>query len=509
MRRGATVKVVVVHPLAFENLRLNPQSAQGLVSVDESAAFLAAAVPFIQANGTAREIETPNFIAQDTGTKQPRPARGVEKELEDLGALLRTPLEQIRSVTRNATVVSLQLQEVLAALPRPRAPAADVALRDPMLIRLNSPNPRLEYSKWRRLLVCELAGGPSCAPSTFVNLLGSAASLQLSLATFGASGSGFDSAGFAKSVQYARMDINALPTQAERERYQVVLDSLVIQSSGVARYALANADFIKAMLSDLGKFLVNIEAATDPDSGERPDTVGKIFDAVSSSGVCSRRIVGCQVVFSVDAVNGISTHPASVPAGAALKSLATITVLFAEPRWEVSTGVLVSTLPNLGFTTSTATYGNTGDSIPSLGNVTIARAAAHATYMPFEALNFQLGHDQLWSNGRRRAYYATLLVGLDPNTSHAEFAAGFSGSYRLIMLSLLYHLGNVVGLTDGEHADEVLCKQPSATTTATYPLCSGPPAPTTRNFLRGAFAVGLSVRTPNVFGGSAVAGAGH
>jgi len=94
---------------------------------------------------------------------------------------------------------------------------------------------------------------------------------------------------------------------------------------------------------------------------------------------------------------------------------------------------------------------------------------------------------------RRGAVYVTAAVGLNPNpnTTTADFAVGPSLSWRLLMISPLYHFGRDLRLTQGEHVGQ------------TWAGTGTPPAPSTQRFWSGAFAIGISVRVPTSFGSNA------
>jgi hypothetical protein len=442
MRRGQQARVAVLNALPFEKLSLDPLTAQGLAGTDQTANSISGASPYFK----ALVIRQSSLV----GTKQ-------------------TPSwsDSIKFVMAHAMDVYLQLQEILSPIPRPREAPPDTAWhRDPDVMALKTPDPWTEPTKWRRHLLCELAGGPECGTATFSNLLGHAQVLQAFL---------FDT-----------------------------LTPSAVEPPGASDYK----GVIKDIVSDLGKYQLNIEALTMADTGER--VLGEIYDPRSSKGACSNRWLACQVSFSVNALNQIGTPAASVPAASAMKSIVTVTVLYAEPRLEFSAGVLLSWwLPNRSFANQTAVTNSPGSS-PVAGNVVLTQTKAYPTAVPFVALNYKLGHDFTWLGDRRGAIYGTVLAGLNPNNSTTEFGAGFSVSWRLVMLSALLHVGHDISLTQGEYANEIWCNQTAASTDGTIAKClSTPPSPSTQKFWKGTFALGLSVRAPTVFGGGAAAGGGH
>lgn len=121
------------------------------------------------------------------------------------------------------------------------------------------------------------------------------------------------------------------------------------------------------------------------------------------------------------------------------------------------------------------------------------------TVVPFAGLNWRIAPEATWPDGRRLGLYLSTAVGINTNNSLTEFAAGPSISYRAMMLSPLLHVGHDVRLTQGEFAGQVWCNQSGAD--GNTPKCSGnPPSPSTERFWKASFALGLSVRTPSVFG---------
>jgi hypothetical protein len=105
--------------------------------------------------------------------------------------------------------------------------------------------------------------------------------------------------------------------------------------------------------------------------------------------------------------------------------------------------------------------------------------------IPFAGANWKLGNNFQYL-GRRGAFYLTVAVGINPNTTTTEFAAGPSLSWRFLMVSTLYHLGRDIHLTQGEQVGQEWSGTPQT--------------PSTKRFWTGAFAIGISVRVPTTFG---------
>ena len=189
----------------------------------------------------------------------------------------------------------------------------------------------------------------------------------------------------------------------------------------------------------------------------------------------------------------------SVPTTTQKKSITTISVLYADPIFEVSTGAFFSTLPNRSFANQTIVTQNPG-SIPTQGNVVITQTISHPVIVPFVAGNWRLGHDFTYRDSRRGAVYFSGAVGFNPYNTTVEFGVGPSLSWRAVMFSAYYHLGHDVRLTQGEHVGMIWC---NAVGTSSVPKCNGsPPNPTTEKYWTSAFAFGVSVRIASVFGGA-------
>jgi hypothetical protein len=285
-----------------------------------------------------------------------------------------------------------------------------------------------------------------------------------------------------------------------------------------AEYATLSADnaAIATITKDLNTYYVNIDqlngqpsglpskTVTTPNFGNtatttRIVTLGTISDPADAATkqFFIYKLLGRQVVFSANAVNQIGTFIASVPTAAQKKSIATITVLYADPILEASTGTFFSILPNRSFSNQTLVTQSAGGA-PTLGNVVITQTISRPTIIPFVGANWRLGHDFLI--GRRRgAFYLTAAIGLNPYNTTTEFGVGPSLSWRALMFSALYHEGHDVRLTQGEQLGEVWCNTSAAN--GSIPKCSGnPPAPSTEKFWTGTFAFGISVRVPSIFG---------
>jgi len=452
-------------------------------------------------------------------------ATKVEGELTDLDGRLRSVYGQIDGLLTNVLTVYLQLQEILSPTPRPvtTVPGSKPPITN--LVRAsgipsNTPIPWVDYTGWRKLLLCEI-GGDSCpkeGSATLNNVLGVLASLQANLPTVKPDGTftngpdttTFDGNGFDNLVTQTQQDIQSPSlSKAQQAVYTAELNRLKMRKSTLGTYGSA----LSTISKDLGSYLVNIRQVDGTVAPGGMQTLGEINDPRTSStaNAAASKWLGLQVSFSVNAVNKVGTSVASVPTATQKKSIATITVLYADPIFEVSTGVFFSTLPDRSFANQTMVTQNPGGS-PTQGNVVIAQTIVRPTILPFAAANFRLWHDFAWPDRRRGAFYLTGAIGLNPYNTTAEFGVGPSLSWRSLMFSPLFHLGHDIELTQGEFVGEIWCNQSAAS--GSIPKCSGqPPSPSIKKVWKGAFAFGISVRVPSVFGGgggsSAASGGGH
>jgi hypothetical protein len=102
--------------------------------------------------------------------------------------------------------------------------------------------------------------------------------------------------------------------------------------------------------------------------------------------------------------------------------------------------------------------------------------------------------------GRRGAFYATGALAINPYLTDLEYGFGFGVSWRYLMFSPVYNLGRFTHFTQGEQVGQVWCTYPGSPNPTMAPACSSaPPAPTTKTFMTGAFAIGIGVRIPTTF----------
>jgi len=208
------------------------------------------------------------------------------------------------------------------------------------------------------------------------------------------------------------------------------------------------------------------------------------------------------ITYTVNGQNQIINSLLQGPAASLKQPIITISVVYASPRFEESTGVFISFLPSHTFTNSTnATV--TGQT-PSESSISIISTTTKPLIIPYVAANYRFSGEQTWGldgDGRRRAWYATLGLGVNPYNTQLEYIGGLSVSWRYLIFSGLYHLGHASHLIDGERVGQVWCSNAASTSgSSTLPSCSpAPPSPATKNYLTGAFAIGIGIRIPTLF----------
>ncbi|HWY19621.1 MAG TPA: hypothetical protein VNX26_00275 [Candidatus Acidoferrum sp.] len=527
MRPGARVKVEVVNALPFEILSLDLQSTQAVVGTDQTTAFLTSALPTLknfvsgtQSTVTARSgarLARPPASTTTDPLKQAKYAQ-LTSDIQQLGANIEQNVTRIAMFTQDATVVYTQLNEVLGSIP-PEVLPDGARLATSRVSPLNFPRPWVlsEFPRWQDSMRCELAG-QRCplGTNTPVPVLTEGATLAIDLGPCpGQSSQVIQVSQANPSIISCRITtiqtrINTSSNDpnpvynvdldpADKAALFDLLNNLTSAESVVLNIDTAN---ITAINKDLGTYFTNIDGAQ---LNLLPNnTLGNILDPLDESvpkNAGLKKWLGRQVIFAINAVNQIGTPTTSVTTATQKKPIVTITVLYADPIFEVSAGAFFSTLANRSFANQTLVTQNPGAS-PTPGNVVIGETNSRPTVVPFVAANWRLMHDFSWPGYRRGAVYFTTAIGLNPNNTLIEFGAGPSVSWRSIMFSPLFHLGHDFRLTQGEQVGEIWCNQSGASSDGSIPKCSGsPPSPSTTKFWKGAFAFGISVRVPAVFSG--------
>ena len=552
MHPGCHITVNVYHPFHFETLTLDPGTAQALQASDQGAALVAAAIGNTKGfsfttsvTGTAslshsqfQMLSIPREESEST-EQETKNRVAVKKNLAMLNTMITNALAPVYQYIGHAKIIYAQVREIESSVPRPVDANGNVKQA------LNVPkwtyNPWSDYANWRRLLLYELSGRVSYRvddnpdifssptedvgqPKAFKNVFSEASDLLArvvptpdpkdSTKTIPPANPLFDSSSFDNLAKTTQDAIHALP-QEEQNRYQKMLDQLKLAETDITAALAALPGTKTAIERDFQVYMNNItlwtgddpsQTGIDAGNGGEQVSLGRIPDPTSSDKtLATYNALGRQITYTVNAVNQIATSPLAVPTVAQKQAVVTITALYADPRFEVSAGAFVSSLPNRSF--SNYTDVNIVSGMPTPLNIKISESISRPELLPFAAGNWRFGREYLMPGQRRGAFYGTGAVALNPYNSLPEFGGGVSFSRRSFMFSPLYHLGHSVHLTQGETVGEVWCVYGNAST-ATPPGCSpAPPAPSTKTYWTGAFAFGISIRVPTTFSG--VSGSSH
>jgi len=519
MRSGRKVWVNVVNPLAFESLTLDPQSIQAMAGTDQIANFFNSVFPSIK--GVSAGSQTSAQMLAELAVKESDDGtvRQIKQLLRGMQEMLDASQSQITYFTTNSVVIYAQLQEALSSIPRPRDSNGQIVRAS--AVPAFTPEPWSNYGRWQPFMLCEFsrakcppndASYPIDAPRPIVqDMISVAGVLQVQLTLPPPAPPGatnypiFDSARFDQKASAAVALINTLQP-SEQQPFTSKLADLQSQKTIFLGSIPAYAAAVTSISKDFQSYFVNILETNAHFDRSTTTLLGEIRDPRRHSppNAISTKLLGRQVTFAVNAVNQISSPATSIPTATQKAAITTITVLYADPIFEVSTGVLFSTLPDRSFSNQTTVTQNPGG-VPSLGNVVITKTTIRPTVLPFVGANLRLGHDYLWPDSRRGAVYFTAGVAFNAYNTTAEYVVGPSFSWRSVMVSPLLHIGHDSHLTQGEYVGQIWCNQSGAS--GSIPMCSGaPPSPSTSYHWVPAFALGLSIRIPSVFSGSSAGG---
>lgn len=510
MSQGKQIIVKLENQLPFESVTLDATGTTLLPGSDQGAALLTAAIPNLAGlvfstvvkPGAAPGLPSKPAIVPKPGAS---PAEDqVIAELAQLQQMLQDASGTIDFAFTHALVVYAQLSQALAPLPVPGTSSA--AQVPPLSADPGTPNPWLpaEYPFWRAYLLCELVGGSDCAtakPPSFNNVLGQLSGLQSGLPP-ATSNLLFDQHVFDFLAQKASNDIQSIPVGSR----QPFLDAMAVYTAQENRLVSVIASLgttLPAVQKDFQTYYENINLALTnpvPDSLDKDGKLilGSITDPRSSTGSYPHYL-GKQITFSVNVVNQIATSRASVINSQAKTAIATITVLYADPHFETSAGVLFNFVHDRTFADQTITTPAPGTA-QTAGEMQIFETATRPAVVPFVAGDIRLGDDfVLRPGGRRAAFYATAWVGINPNNTLPEYGAGPTFAWRSLMFSALYDRTHDTRLVPGSYVGQIVCS-PSPPTGSSLPSCTpAPAAPTSTPFATNAFAFGLSVRIPTTF----------
>jgi hypothetical protein len=510
LRRGSRIYVSVADALPYAALSLDEGTAQWVAGMDQTASVATALFPNTKGAEVLMSFTLPNIA----GTTKAVPGDSadvgrVKTDLAALQAMLQHAadgLQAVRIFLSDATTVSTQIKEIVSPLPRSQNYAGN-ALPLPG-VPAGTPRPWIagQYLPWRNFMLCELAGPYVAVPpepvvdtvtcpdnSPFQNLLTVGFSLNKEFAS-GSSGAGptiFDPDSF--DDDGAQTDINALPAGIQAP-YQTALNQLRTAEVATEAAVATDAGILTSTLTALETTYGNIRIA------DGTGVVATFTGYIPSAPATAMRYMGLSKTWNVNEVNDIGTFTAATPASSQKTAVIAVSVLWADPIFEGSTGVMISSLYSNSYANQTVVTQDPPNA-PTLGNVYIAKSSVGPELLPFAAANWRIYHNFAWPDGRRGAVYATALLALNPYDSLPEVGGGLSFSWRSLMFSLLYHRGHDVQLTQGEYPNEVWCNQ-SASAGANPPPCSPqPPAPSTQAVWVNGIAGGISVRIPTTFGG--------
>jgi hypothetical protein len=507
MSYGKKVIVLLENPMSFETATLDSAGTTLLPASDQGAALLTAVIPNLKGLVFSTAVKPGAIAAAVKAGAALKPAAPgasgnpaedqVVLELAQLQQMLDTAGGTVDSLFTNALIVYAQLSQILSPLPTVGAGSAVAAL--PLAADLNTPNPwdPAKYPFWRAYLLCELVGGNDCATSTppsFNNVLGQLSALQSQLPP-ATSNPLFDQHVFDFLAQKTSNDIKQLPA-ASQQQYLDAITLFTAQENRLVSVMASLATTLPSVQKDFQTYYENIQLTlTNPVPGGSVQ-LGAIIDPRTST-TAYPPFLGRQVAFTVNVVNQIATSRASVITSQAKTAIVTITVLYADPRFETSAGVLFNFVHDRTFAYQTIAVPVTGTS-QTVGEMQIIETATRPAVVPFVAGHIRLGNDFIVGH-RRSALYATGWIGINLNNTLPEYGAGPTFSWRSFMFSALYDRTHDTRLTPGSYVGQVVCS-PSPPAGSSLPSCTPPPsAPTTATFSTNSFAIGISIRIPTTF----------
>lgn len=556
MRPSAYVSVNVYNPLDFETLTLDPGTAQALQSTDQAAGLVTAAAPLSKgiistSLSTERlslahtdDIQLEGFVGIVRQGTVPSPVERqratVASDLLQLDSQIKQTFAPIQSFLGDSELFYAQIREIQSPIPRPQGPLTASPKRTPGVYSWTY-IPWDDYNQWRNLLLYELFGRTvyldGDVRKTFVppvplpkdpaipnNISAKALALQDRIVPkpdpnhpgqmLPLDNPLFDQSKFDVLLAKTKDDINArkvdgsyiLPAK-ERSDFEGQLAQMTDAEpevvAAVARYASILPKAITSITGDFQTVGSNItfwtgDATQTGINGGNPILVGRIPDPASPGILAPYKALGRQITYTLNAVNQVATSTLSIPTAQQKQAVVTITVLYANPRFEASAGAFVSWLPNRTFANFTDVGVLPGKTTPTTLDIKIGVTTANPEVLPYAAANWRIGPEFVLLGQRRSAIYGTVAAALNPYNTLPEVAGGFSLSWRALMFSPLYHLGHSTHLTQGEVVGQIWC-QNSPVSTDPPPCSSNPPAPTTKTYWTGTFAFGIGVRIPTTF----------
>ena len=455
-------------------------------------------------------------------------AKKIKAEIRQLNVMLTQARQQLSDYLNETGTIYDRIREIASLAPRP-VPVA------------TTPNPWSDYEAWRidmenRLVQqgqdtvaiwslftvpCQKTGPPADPPPAAGPWLQPARTCVVpNTATQPSSTPPAIPAGYGPLYQTLTADLTMLPAgQPDQGTYndiQTLKANLDARQARIAQFFLVAPVLMPPLITkystDMQAFLAAITVAHPESSG--PIGLGSIPGppsgaAANAADAAERRILlvfkalAPSITYTVSAQNEIINSLLTQPTPPQKQAIATISILYASPRFEGSSGALLSWLPNRTFANYTDVKVTGGVPAPADVRINMTKTISPLV-VPYVGANYRLSPEFTWLGGRRGAVYATAAIMLNPYNTQVEYAAGFSVSWRYLMFSPMFHVGHPTHLTQGEQVGELWCKYgDGATATSSPPACAGsPPAPTTKNYWTGAFALGIGVRIPTTFSSS-------
>lgn len=534
MAPGKAVTVEIQAPFAFETLSLDEASAIALPASDQGAALLATAIPdlkgLVWSNVTAPNQSERRYSGALSACRKGLPGYSEAKckaeksendrvkTVTDILSVMRglidsaqnsVPTEQ-HDFFEHVRIVYAQLNQILSPIPKPGSEYGSEAV--PPLIAPDTPDPWNNYPEWRQYLLCELGGSVnniSCPPKIihdFTPLLSDIGAYQHRLPTEPPAAQPdnafFDQVTFDGLAGRAKKLIHGL-NSSDRATQQGHLDDLQGKESNLNSYLAVLATTLTSLQKDFLSYYQNIYEASS--GNQRPIVeLGTISDPRDQKGngflAAYSKLFGRQVAFNVNAVNSIATPLDSVTTSGSKTTITSITVLYGNPIFETSAGVIFSFVHNRTFANQTFTTPPPGSTYVA-GDAVVYETKTTPEVVPFIAAHWRVGPEfaPTWLGHRRVAFYGTTWLGVNPYQTVPEYGAGPTVSWRSFMFSALYSRAHESVLVPPVSVGQVVCGPPSITGSSPPTCASAPAAPVTQTRTINAFAIGISIRIPTSF----------